>query len=94
VLVAEELARPKPDPLPYLTGLQQLGADARQALAFEDSLPGVKAASDAGIFTVGIATTQTPERLLAAGAKLVVNDFDDPRLWELVAQMEAGRALK
>lgn len=28
VLVAEELARPKPDPLPYLTGLQRLGAEA------------------------------------------------------------------
>jgi len=91
VLVAEELARPKPDPLPYLTGLERLGAEAGQALAFEDSLPGVKAASGAGIFTVGIATTQAPERLLAAGASLVVDDFDDPRLWGVIAQMEAGR---
>lgn len=45
-----------------------------QALAFEDSLPGVKAASDAGIFTVGIATTQTTERLLAAGARWVIEE--------------------
>ncbi|AVD83408.1 haloacid dehalogenase [Pseudomonas sp. SWI6] len=88
VLVAEELARPKPDPLPYLTGLQRLGAEAGQALAFEDSLPGVKAASGAGIFTVGIATTQTPEQLLAAGAQLVVADFADSRLWEVVERMQ------
>ena len=87
VLVAEELARPKPDPLPYLTGLQRLGAEAGQALAFEDSLPGVAAASGAGIFTVGVATTQTPERLLAAGAGLVIADFDDPELWALVERM-------
>lgn len=87
VLVAEELARPKPDPLPYLTGLQRLAATASQALAFEDSLPGVKAASDAGIFTVGIATTQTAERLLAAGARLVVEDFNDTRLWALIDEM-------
>ena len=87
VLVAEELARAKPDPLPYLTGLERLQAVAGQALAFEDSLPGVKAASAAGIFTVGIATTQTTERLLAAGAKLVVDDFDDPRLWALIESM-------
>ncbi|MFK0310762.1 HAD family hydrolase [Pseudomonas sp. NPDC090233] len=87
VLVAEELARPKPDPLPYLTGLECLGADAGQALAFEDSLPGVQAANGAGIFTVGIATTQTPERLLAAGAKLVVNDFNDPQLWAVIDTM-------
>lgn len=87
VLVAEELARPKPDPLPYLTGLQQLNANASQALAFEDSLPGVQAASGAGIFTVGIATTQTQERLLAAGAQLVIDDFNDPRLWALIESM-------
>ncbi|MFG0634761.1 HAD family hydrolase [Pseudomonas sp. xss_2] len=87
VLVAEELARPKPDPLPYLTGLQQLNTSASQALAFEDSLPGVQAASGAGIFTVGIATTQTQERLLAAGAQLVIDDFNDPRLWALIESM-------
>lgn len=87
VLVAEELERPKPDPLPYLVGLQRLKAVAGQALAFEDSLPGVMAASGAGIFTVGVATTQTPERLLAAGARLVVKDFDDPALWELIEAM-------
>ncbi|WP_406822061.1 HAD family hydrolase [Pseudomonas sp. KnCO4] len=88
VLVAEELARPKPDPLPYLTGLQRLGAEAGQALAFEDSLPGVAAASGAGIFTVGVATTQTPARLLAAGAGLVIDDFNDPALWTLIKAMQ------
>ncbi|MBS3184873.1 HAD-IA family hydrolase [Pseudomonas vlassakiae] len=87
VLVAEELERAKPDPLPYLAGLQRLEAVAGEALAFEDSLPGVTAASGAGIFTVGVATTQTPERLLAAGAKLVVQDFNDPQLWELIETM-------
>ncbi|HDS1820557.1 TPA: HAD-IA family hydrolase, partial [Pseudomonas putida] len=87
VLVAEELERAKPDPLPYLTGLQRLGAQAGQALAFEDSLPGVRAASGAGIFTVGIATTLTAERLMAAGAGLVIDDFDDPRLWALIESM-------
>lgn len=89
VLVADELARPKPDPLPYLTGLQYLQAQAAQALAFEDSLPGVKAAVDAGIFTVGLATTQPAERLLEAGARLVIEDYDDPRLWDIIARMQA-----
>ena len=88
VLVADELARPKPDPLPYLTGLQRLQAEAGQALAFEDSLPGVKAASDAGIYTVGLATTQTAERLHGAGAQLVIDDFNDPRLWALIERMQ------
>ncbi|TLP65255.1 MULTISPECIES: HAD family hydrolase [Pseudomonas] len=89
VLVADELARPKPDPLPYLTGLQRLKAEAAQALAFEDSLPGVQAASGAGIFTVGLATTQSAERLHGAGAQLVIEDFDDPRLWALIEGMSS-----
>lgn len=87
VVVADELARPKPDPLPYLTGLQRLQARAAEALAFEDSLPGVKAAHDAGIYTVGIATTQPAQRLLEAGAQLVVEDFNDPTLWALIESM-------
>ncbi|QXH33917.1 HAD-IA family hydrolase [Pseudomonas muyukensis] len=90
VLVADELARPKPDPLPYLTGLQCLAAQAGQALAFEDSLPGVKAAVAAGIFTVGLATTQPEQRLLEAGAQLVIADYDDPRLWALIASLHAN----
>ncbi|PSS58323.1 HAD family phosphatase [Pseudomonas sp. BBP2017] len=87
VLVAEELPRAKPDPLPYLSGLECLQARASHALAFEDSVPGVTAASRAGIFTVGLSTSQTPEALLAAGAQLVVADFEDPRLWALIGQM-------
>lgn len=87
VLVAEELARAKPDPLPYLTGLERLQARAGHSLAFEDSLPGVKAASGAGIFTVGLSTSQRPEALLEAGAQLVVEDFDDERLWALIGRM-------
>ncbi|MNT33065.1 Phosphorylated carbohydrates phosphatase [compost metagenome] len=87
VLVAEELPRAKPDPLPYLTGLEYLQARASHALAFEDSVPGVTAASRAGILTVGLSTSQAPEALLAAGAQLVVADFEDPQLWALIGQM-------
>ncbi|POA50811.1 MULTISPECIES: HAD family hydrolase [unclassified Pseudomonas] len=81
VLVAEELPRAKPDPLPYLRGLQALDATAGQALAFEDSVPGLKAAVGAGICTFGLATSQRTETLLDAGAHRVIRDFDDPQLW-------------
>lgn len=81
VLVAEELPRAKPDPLPYLRGLQALDVAASQALAFEDSVPGLKAAVGAGLRTFGLATSQRPETLLDAGAHRVIRDFDDPQLW-------------
>ncbi|MET3133642.1 HAD superfamily hydrolase (TIGR01509 family) [Oxalobacteraceae bacterium GrIS 1.11] len=38
LVIGEELARGKPDPLPYLTGLERIGGRAERALAFEDSL--------------------------------------------------------
>ncbi|QLL11491.1 HAD family hydrolase [Pseudomonas chlororaphis] len=91
VLVAEELPRAKPDPLPYLTGLEYLGASAEAGIAFEDSIPGLTAAVGAGIFTVGLATSQSPEALLAAGAHLVVEDFNDPQLWAVIERMLGPR---
>lgn len=84
VVVAEELPHAKPHPLPYLTGLERLGATAERAMAFEDSIPGLTAAKAAGLYTVGLATSQSVDALLAAGADLVINDFTDPRLWRVI----------
>jgi HAD superfamily hydrolase (TIGR01509 family) len=81
---AGELPHSKPDPLPYRTALEMLRITAAQAIVFEDSLAGVASGSGAGIFTVGVATTQRPEALRAAGASLVIRDFTDPALWELL----------
>jgi len=90
VVVAEELPRAKPDPLPYLTGLERLGARASDAIAFEDSVPGLTAAVKAGIFTVALTTSQSRETLLAAGAHLVIEDFNDERLWQAIGELQAA----
>ena len=81
---ADELPRGKPDPLPYTTALELLGVAPEQAIVFEDSASGVKSGVGAGILTVGVATTQRPEVLKAAGATLVIRDFTDAALWELL----------
>ena len=44
VLTAEDTARHKPAPDPYLLGLERLGADAGRAVVFEDSDVGASAA--------------------------------------------------
>lgn len=90
VVVAEELPQAKPHPLPYLTGLQALAAEAHVGLAFEDSVPGITAAKAAGIFTVGLATSQSVETLKKAGADLVIADYNDPQLWALIERMHLG----
>ena len=66
LVIGGELARSKPDPLPYLTALELIGASAETSVAFEDSLSGVQAAVAAGLAVVGITTGLSAERLLAS----------------------------
>ena len=77
LVLGDELARGKPDPLPYLTALDRLGAQASQALAFEDSRSGVAAAHAAGIETIGMLTGLDDAALRASGAAATVGDFTD-----------------
>jgi beta-phosphoglucomutase len=84
LVIGDELPRPKPDPLPYLTALRLLDAPASHAIAFEDSPSGLQAAAGSGAYAVGIATTLDAAALTAAGAQLVVRDFTDPALAALL----------
>jgi HAD superfamily hydrolase (TIGR01509 family) len=84
VVLSEEVGPVKPDPAPYRAALDKLGGAPEEALAFEDSTSGIASAVGAGIPTVGIASTQDPEKLLQAGAFTVARDFTDPRLPKLL----------
>ncbi len=85
VVIGSELPRSKPDPLPYLTGLERTGADAERSVAFEDSLSGVRAAVAAGLAVVGMTTTLNADILVRAGATIAASDFTDPRIPPLIA---------
>jgi HAD superfamily hydrolase (TIGR01509 family) len=86
LVIGAELKRSKPDPLPYLTGLERTGAKARLSLAFEDSLSGVRAAAAAGLAVVGMTTTLDAQSLIAAGATIAARDFTDPRIYALIEE--------
>jgi beta-phosphoglucomutase-like phosphatase (HAD superfamily) len=84
LILAEDLPRSKPDPLPYQTALERLQVSASEALVFEDSPAGMRAAIAAGIPTVAIASTHPPSTLIALGATLVISDFTDRHLHRLL----------
>ena len=84
LVIGDELEHGKPHPLPYLTGLEILGANAANCVAFEDSRTGIKSATSAGIATVGLATGLDPEQLLEAGATIAVRDYRDPALLDFI----------
>jgi HAD superfamily hydrolase (TIGR01509 family) len=75
LVLAEEVGRGKPDPLPYQVALKRLGVAPEEALAFEDSPSGVKSAVGAGLPTYALLTGHPQEALLAAGARGVLRDF-------------------
>ncbi|WP_332700469.1 HAD family hydrolase [Devosia sp.] len=85
VVIGEELAHGKPHPLPYLEGLRLLGASAEASVAFEDSRTGIASATAAGLATIGIRTSLLHEDMVAAGAALSADSYDDPALRAFVA---------
>jgi HAD superfamily hydrolase (TIGR01509 family) len=84
VVLADEVEAVKPDPAPYMAALKKTGVPAERALAFEDSVSGISSSVAAGIPTVGIASSQDPEKLLRAGAFMTAEDFNDPQLRGLI----------
>ena len=57
VLTAEDFQRSKPDPQCYLLASEKCGAKLNECVVFEDAINGLKAAVNAGIFTVALLTT-------------------------------------
>ncbi|KAL5724323.1 hypothetical protein ACHQM5_007599 [Ranunculus cassubicifolius] len=92
VIIGGECERAKPYPDPYLKGLESVKASAAHTLVFEDSPSGTKAGVAAGMPVVAV-TFRNPEHLLKeAGATLLINDYDDPKLWEALEELEKAGA--
>ncbi|HET9123702.1 MAG TPA: HAD family phosphatase [Solirubrobacteraceae bacterium] len=79
-VAADEVRRPKPAPDLYLTACARLGVDPPEALAVEDSAPGIRAASAAGMRTVGVPTL----RGVDIGAERTLSSLADPQLLALL----------
>jgi HAD superfamily hydrolase (TIGR01509 family) len=84
VVLADDVGAVKPDPAPYSVALKKTRVPAERALAFEDSVSGIASSVAAGIPTVGITSSQDPEKLIGAGAFMTAVDFTDPQLLTLI----------
>lgn len=71
-VTALDVKRGKPDPEPYLMGLEKAGVKAENAIVIENAPLGVKAGNASGCFTVGITTGPIPEDVMTEnGADIV-----------------------
>jgi len=68
LVTAEDVARGKPDPEPYLAAAKGLRIPADQCVVIEDSPAGIDAACSAGMQTVAVATTHVHHHLAKADA--------------------------
>lgn len=83
IKTADDVKRTKPDPELYLATLEAISRKPGQALAFEDSPNGVKAAKAAGVFCVAVPNKLTA-RLTFQGADLHLNSLAETSLAELL----------
>lgn len=83
VVTADRVTRGKPDPMCYKLAAQDLGEKPADCLVFEDSLNGIRSATEAGARVVGLSTSNPPEVLRPLTVAVIPNfegltigDFD------------------
>jgi HAD superfamily hydrolase (TIGR01509 family) len=81
------VGRTKPNPDLYLLALKQLQLQKNEAIVFEDSPNGVKAANRAGIFVVAVPNPIT-SKLNVENAHLIINSLSDLSLPELLNKVQ------
>lgn len=74
ILTSEDFTASKPDPYCYLLGARVFDAPLENCMVFEDSFNGLKAGKAAGIFTVGLSTTN-PEEAIKPFCDYTMDDF-------------------
>ncbi len=74
---ANDVTHCKPSPEIFLTAAERLGLHPEECIVFEDAISGIEAAKAAGMKVVAITTTLPRERLVEAGADLVIDSFDE-----------------
>jgi HAD superfamily hydrolase (TIGR01509 family) len=85
-----EVERAKPHPDLYLAALAALEVQSEEAIAFEDSPNGVRAAREAGIFCVAVPNPLTAQ-LDLGGADIVLKSLQEVALTELLGRIGERR---
>jgi HAD superfamily hydrolase (TIGR01509 family) len=79
----EDVTRGKPDPQVFLAAADGAGVEPGRSVVFEDAPVGIQAAKAAGMYAVGVASSNPARALRDAGADEVVDDlrgYDVPAL--------------
>ena len=76
LVTAYDVTKGKPDPAPYLMGMQKCGARPWETIVVENAPLGVQAGNAAKAFTIGVNTGILPDKALAdAGADIILKSI-------------------
>jgi HAD superfamily hydrolase (TIGR01509 family) len=64
ILTSEDFAESKPSPDCYLRGATRFGAEPSECVVLEDSFNGLRSGRSAGMFVVGLTTTNSKEKIV------------------------------
>ena len=77
MVTAHDVTKGKPDPEPYLRGLEKAGVRPEEAIVIENAPLGVRAGVNAGIHTMAVCTGPIPKK-----------NFEDEHAWGIFPSME------
>ncbi len=75
VVTGDDVTDSKPDPAIYNMVCNRLRSEARNSVAVEDAVAGIRAAKEAGLTCIGVGACGEGEKLCAAGADHVIENF-------------------
>ena len=87
ILTSEDFAESKPSPDCYLRGAARFGAKPEECVVLEDSFNGLKSGKAAGMFVVGLTTTNKKEDIKSL-SNIQIKDYQDinyqtlKKLWQ------------
>ena len=76
ILTSEDFSASKPDPDCYLRAARRLGVDRGQCVVFEDSFNGLRSGRAAGMYVVGLATTNAADAIRPLCDEVIKNYID------------------
>ncbi|XP_047322286.1 haloacid dehalogenase-like hydrolase domain-containing protein Sgpp isoform X2 [Impatiens glandulifera] len=88
VIIGNECEHAKPHPDPYLKALEMLNVSKDHTFIFEDSAAGITAGVAAGMPVIGLLTGNPEELLLEAKPAFLIKDYEDPKLWAALEELE------
>lgn len=80
VSTSEDVVKSKPDPGVYLFALKQLGLNAEEAIAIEDTENGIKSAKAAGLICCAVKNEYSGSNDLSI-ADVVFDNMNEPKEW-------------